>query len=209
MSYPTTASSPRNQLESVLGGLSFMIIFTAAWMIIGEVTLHGRDHWLIGVTFALIVLSFLVFYVKFYSTAKKLPKESVVGSADEKAKSKRFTTIFIAEGVGILVVKNVLANTGHDNLFIPAVALIVGIHFFPLAKVFNRKFDYYMGAFVCMIAIAGFVLAGNGYPAYVTTSVISIGCAFATSGYGIMMILKGNKILAMMAGESPNELSDN
>ncbi|WP_212005604.1 hypothetical protein [Chitinophaga sp. HK235] len=199
MSYPTMANSPKSQLESVLGGLSFMIIFTIGWMIIGEVTLYGRDYWLIGVLFTLIVLLGLVFYAKFHSTAKKLPEEPVVVNGDEKTKSKRFTIIFIAEGVGILVMKNVLANTGHDNWFIPGIALIVGIHFFPLAKVFNRKFDYFMGVFVCMVAIVGFVLLSKGYPTYVTTPVISIGCASATTAYGIMMILKGNKILAMMA----------
>ncbi|PSL48923.1 hypothetical protein CLV51_101253 [Chitinophaga niastensis] len=194
MNYSATANGSKKQLESVLGGLSLMIISTIVWVIIGEVTLHGRDYWLIGALFTLIVLSFLVFYAKFHSMAKKLPEEPVVANGDEKAKSKRFTIIFIAEGVGILVIKNVLANTGHDNWFIASIALIVGMHFFPLAKVFNRKFDYFMGAFVCLVAIVGFMLISKGFPTYVTTPIISTGCALATSAYGTMMILKGNKI---------------
>ncbi|MGO4289832.1 hypothetical protein [Chitinophaga sp. RAB17] len=192
MNYPINGS--KKQLEKILDGLSLMIIFTIVWVIIGEVTLHGRDYWLIGAVFTLIVLSFLAFYVKFYAIAKRLPEDPVAVNDDKKTKNKRFIIIFIAEGVGILIIKNVLVNTGHDNWFIPGIALIVGLHFFPLAKVFNRTFDYFVGTFVCLIAIIGFVLIGKGFPAYITTPIISTGCALATSAYATMMILKGTKI---------------
>lgn len=192
MNYPANGS--KKQLEKVLDGLSLMIIFTIVWVMIGEVTLNGRDYWLIGAVFTLIVLSFLAFYAKFYTIAKRLPEDPVAVNEDKKTKNKRFIIIFIAEGVGILVIKNILVNTGHDNWFIPGIALIVGLHFFPLAKVFNRTFDYFAGAFVCLTAITGFVLINKGFPAYITTPIISTGCALATSAYGTMMILKGKKI---------------
>lgn len=194
MEYPTTATPTQQQLQSVLGGLSLMIINTLIWTTIGEITLHGRDYGLIGVLFAGVVISFITFYTRFRKAAKQLPPEPVVVTNDQK-KSKGFMYIFIAEGAAILILKNVLVNIDRDDWFLPGVAAIVGLHFFPLAKVFNRKFDYYMGAFVCLVAITGFVLLSKGYSTAVTTPVVSTGCAIATSIYGTMMVLKGNKIL--------------
>ncbi|MBO9732651.1 MAG: hypothetical protein J7623_28670 [Chitinophaga sp.] len=194
MEYSTTVNPTKEQLQSVLAGLSFMILNTLGWTTVGEIALHGRDYWLIGVLFAGIVIAFLTFYARFQKATKQLPAAEAVATEDQK-KSKRFIYIFIAEGAGILILKNVLVNIGCDDWFLPGVALIVGLHFFPLAKVFNRKFDYYMGVFVCLVAIAGFVLLSKGYATAVTTPVVSIGCAIATSLYGTMMIGKGNKIL--------------
>jgi len=194
MEYSTTVNPTKEQLQSVLAGLSFMTLNTLGWTTIGEIALHGRDYWLIGVVFAGILISFLTFYVKFQKAAKRLPAQQTAATEDQK-KSKRFIYIFIAEGAGILILKNVLVNIGRDDWFLPGVAAIVGLHFFPLAKVFNRKFDYYMGIFVCLVAITGFVLLSKGYTTAVTTPVVCTGCAIATSLYGTMMVLKGNKIL--------------
>jgi hypothetical protein len=190
-----TLNGSKKKFESVLNGLFFMIISTAIWTVIGETALKGRDHWIIGILFTLIVFSFIVFYIKFNTAVKKLSEEPAVIDSEEKSKSKRFIIIFIAEGLAIFIIKNVLANTGHDNWFIPSFALIVGLHFFPLAKVFGRNFDYFMATFVCLVAIIGFLLTIKGFPTYEVTPLVSTGCALTTTAYGIMMIQKGNKLI--------------
>jgi len=39
----------------------------------------------------------------------------------------------IGEGVGLFLVGNLLPNIGHGELLLPAMALIVGLHFIPIA----------------------------------------------------------------------------
>jgi|GEM_PF-3424163 len=78
----------------------------------------------------------------------------------------------------------------------PCFALIVGLHFFPLGKIFNRSFDYYMGAWTSLVAIAGIVLMHQKtWPVYLITTMVCCGCALATSVYGVMMVLRGHKIV--------------
>ena len=46
------------------------------------------------------------------------------------------------EGLAILVAVNVLANIGSQALTIPAIAIIVGLHFLPLAKWIPARLYY-------------------------------------------------------------------
>jgi hypothetical protein len=39
----------------------------------------------------------------------------------------------IGEGIGLFIVANLLVNLGHDEWLLPAMALVVGLHFIPIA----------------------------------------------------------------------------
>ena len=43
----------------------------------------------------------------------------------------------------------------------PAVALIVGLHFFPMPVIFGRTIDYYLGTVMLMVANVGLYLASQ------------------------------------------------
>ncbi|SDY76476.1 hypothetical protein SAMN05444397_102185 [Flavobacterium aquidurense] len=87
-------------------------------------------------------------------------------------------------------------NINHDELFISFFVLIVGLHFFPLGKIFKRTFDLYMGTWTCLFAIIGVYLITQKITAPSFANVIvSLGCALATISYGIRMILEGRKML--------------
>ncbi len=191
------SSKKKTEIDSLQGGLSLMIFFTLLWTVIAEFVFEGLDHHLTVVFFGLILLIFIYKYwqmsrVKVHLRA--MPADN--SGAEEKKKGKWFWVIFVAEGILILLIKNILLNTGHDNLFIPCFALIVGLHFFPLGWVFNRKFDYYIGAWTSMMAIAGLVLLskGNSDPRLVK-GLVAVGCAIATSCYGFKMIYESSQIL--------------
>ena len=190
-------SKKKTEIDSLQGGLSMMIFFTILWIVIAEIVLDGLDHYRTWIVFGVILLFFIYKYWQLSSVKTHLRQapEDVSDAADEK-KGKWFWIIFVAEGFLILLIKNILLNTGHDNLFLPCFALIVGLHFFPLGWVFNRKFDYFMGAWTTVIAITGLLILIKGsFDARIVKGFVAIGSAVATTCYGFKMIYESSKIL--------------
>ncbi len=186
----------KNDIEKPLGGLFLMTIFTSIWAIIAEIALANRDYRLVGIMFLIIILVFIYFYFVFLSIEKKLPAAiAPPDDAAEKKQNKAFIIIFVIEGLAIFIVKNILVNLNHDELFVSCFALIVGLHFFPLASVFKRKFDYYLATWTSVVAIIGILLTlQKTLPENLTTAFVALGCAVATSVYAFKMIASGLKI---------------
>lgn len=186
----------KNDMLKPLGGLFLMTPFTTVWAIIAEVALANRDYRLVGITFLVIILVFLYFYFLFSSVEKKLPAAIEPQDASEKKQNKSFIIIFVIEGLAIFIVKNILVNINHDEFFVPCFARIVGLHFFPLAAIFKRKFDYYLAMWTSVIAIIGILQTlKKSLPEYLITTFVAIGCAVATSVYGFKMISNGREIV--------------
>jgi hypothetical protein len=64
----------------------------------------------------------------------------------------------IAEGVGILVAVNVVALAGHREWTLPAMALVVGLHFVPMALAIPFRPFLVLGVALVTLAMAGIVL---------------------------------------------------
>jgi hypothetical protein len=73
--------------------------------------------------------------------------------------SRRFGIIVAAEFIGIFVVARTLAVTGHTELIPALVCLGVGLHFFPLRRLFHVSFYGFTAWALCLITVATFVLA--------------------------------------------------
>ncbi len=63
----------------------------------------------------------------------------------------------IGEGVGIFVAIQIVVNMGRPEWQLPALAAIVGLHFFPLAKAFEAPGYSLLGAILLLVALAGFL----------------------------------------------------
>lgn len=186
----------QKDIDKPIGGLFFMIINTTIWTFIAEYYLENKDYRLIGIFLGFIITAFLYFYFTFTKAQKMLIESNEEKTTEEKSKEKWFLIIFGLEGLGILIAKNVLMNIHHDELFISFFALAVGLHFFPLAKIFNRTFDYYMGAWTCLFAIIGiYLITQKTTTVNLANVAVSLGCAIATISYGIRMINEGRKLL--------------
>ena len=59
----------------------------------------------------------------------------------------------VAEGVGIFVAANVVANLGHPELLLPAIALVVGLHFLPMAYLIPFRPFYLLGGTLVAVAV--------------------------------------------------------
>jgi len=186
----------KTELDNHTGGLILMIIFTAVWTILSEIFFGNSDYRIVGIIFGLIILYLINAYIKFSNSKKLLPEIPV---ENEPNNDKWFYTVVALEGVAIFVVQNILINIGKSNLAICSIALIVGLHFIPLAKVFNRKFDYYIGIWTIAIAIIGIILiTGNLYDYRMINAFVCLCCAISTTEYGLKKVRDGNLFLKKM-----------
>ncbi len=194
---------PRIAVRSIATGLFMMAFFTMMWAGIAYGSLqHGLP---VLILFALISASFIGYGIYLFNISKLFPKlESEEDKAEGKTTGKWFGIIFGAEGLVIFVGINIVINIGHADLTIAVIALVVGLHFYPLARVFKRKIDYYLATWTTLIAVIAIVLILNKtYSPAGVDAFLGIGVAIATSCYGAYMIARGWK-LEKPVSTSPN-----
>jgi hypothetical protein len=191
-----TPTIPRIALQSVAGGLVLMAIFTCMWGSWATQGLMPAFGITVGVVFGLFAALFVVEAIRMLLAARAYPThvieergnaESI--SAPRPTSGRWFGLIFAAEGLVIFVVCAILGATGNSDYINPAIALIVGVHFIPLAWVFQRTIDYYVAGWFVLAALAGIVgVAAGLMPVALAWSLVSIAAAAGTSFYGFYMI---------------------
>lgn len=131
-------------------GAMIMGIFAAIWWVVGiRASGHGSAL-MYGV--ALFITGAII------TAALRLG--AGIASPEEHARRGRLVGIASGvEGVLILVAVNVLANIGKRDFSAPVVAIIVGLHFLPLARWLPARFYYVTSALLVGCGIAGFSVA--------------------------------------------------
>ena len=115
--------------------------------------------------FGLILLVALVIITMAYHRYRQhLPLSTQLAETPERKKMMRqFNLINAAQWVAILISVNVLNNIGLSAWTIPAVILIVGLHFLPLARIFKNPPHYLTGSAMIVLAVSyPFLLPGGG-----------------------------------------------
>lgn len=86
----------------------------------------------------------------------------------------------IGEGIGLFLVGNLLPNIGHSELLLPAMALVVGLHFIPIAYWSPFRPLYTLAAVIMVAGALGLWLnepmggAISGFTAAAALAVASI-----------------------------------
>jgi hypothetical protein len=80
------------------------------------------------------------------------PGEGIVPS---KQAEKVIMWSSIAEGAGLFLAANIVINLGHRELLLPAMALVVGLHFLPIASATKLRPFYILGIFLLAAAALG------------------------------------------------------
>ena len=189
----TKAHIPRIAVRSVGGGLLLMAVFTMAWAGIASGGLIGAAHWSVLVLFGLISLSFIIYGIRMFRLSRYF---SVPTNEKDKAEAKKLSiwygVIFGAEGITIPLVAGVLIAFQKAEYIVPAMAMVVGLHFYPMAKIFKRKVDYYLATWTCIVALAAIIATANDIvPLTTVFAFLGVGVAVATSCYGFYMIYSG------------------
>jgi len=64
----------------------------------------------------------------------------------------------IAEGIGIFVGIDIVINLGHRDWMLPVIALVVGLHFLPIARATASRAFGTLAIALLVAAVAGFAL---------------------------------------------------
>jgi hypothetical protein len=143
-------------------GASIMFFFGALWLLLGLYGGRASARSLrVGLLLTGMALAVCIGIMARWAVRQS--SGSAPPSAEPAAVSqqtgRRFGWITAIEG-GAIVLAIVLFNAIHRPQFIaPVIAIIVGLHFFPLASLFGAPVYYATGSLGCAIGITGLLIS--------------------------------------------------
>lgn len=149
-------------------GIIIVSCFAALWLVfaklndapIGWVAILG------GACFSafLIMLSF-----------RQKQDASAVPADERKRAGRIYMWSSIGEGVGIFIAINVLLNLGMADRYMAGIAIVVGLHFIPIALKLPRISDLFLTAIFMVIGLLGFFIPSAPHAA------LFVGCMSAAT----------------------------
>lgn len=177
---------PRGLLDGVVVGLVLMAVFTTAWSSNTLATWPGAVGAAVTAAGVLASIWFVVVAVRL---ARTRGRASTVMTPEEERRQKRsgmaFGGVFFVEAVLIVAAANVLGAVGRPDLVLPAVALVVGLHFYPMARIFRRRVDIWLATALSVVGLAGLLaLLFTGADRDTVWGLVACGAALTTGAYG-------------------------
>jgi hypothetical protein len=110
-----------------------------------------------GWTGALLVLPFVLFGAISFAAVMTI-RQPGEGIAPSESAQRGIMWSTIGEGIGLFVAANLVINLGHREMLLPAMALVVGLHFLPMAFAIPFRPFFGLGAAMLLAAALGFLL---------------------------------------------------
>ncbi len=142
-------------------GVFLMAFFSLMWGSWGVAALNGLGGWLLWLVVDFIFLVLLTGGIFLIASSRHLRRATLEQSKAWSRRGRWFGIIFGAEGVLIGIAVSICYVANHTDVIAPAIALVVGLHFIPLARVFRRKLDYWTGTITCLVALVGMFFVPN------------------------------------------------
>jgi hypothetical protein len=146
------------RMRGIVGGAAILTLFGAFWCIDALAFQPTRPAWAIPLastaTFALLV----VCVTRWTASANMPDSPDPVAAAKGRRAGMAFGIIFGIEGGLIALISTLLGRSGHGDWIPGAVALIVGVHFLPLAYVFEVPLYYWTGALAIFGVLGCFLI---------------------------------------------------
>lgn len=95
------------------------------------------------------------------------------------------------EAVAVLAVIAAANGSGRPELIPVGVALVVGLHFFPLARLYDQWQYRWTAALLSAVAVVGFVLTAAGLASESVRTVVGLGCALVLWATAYHLALRG------------------
>ncbi|MBP0457405.1 DUF7010 family protein [Streptomyces montanisoli] len=149
------------ELRGRAAGTGIMAFFALAWTGWGTTGVPaGTGKALVGAG-AVVTVVFFVLAVRLHRSAALLPvpTDDPLTEQAVRGTGRRFGVVLGLEWGACGVIAAVLGATGHPEAIPALIALIVGLHFLPLATLFHVDGYRVTGWVMCAVAVAGALLA--------------------------------------------------
>lgn len=179
-------------------GVLFMAFFGTMWAYVGIMGLHGWGNpWVLVASLTAGIALFIGGCLLIFAS-RKLPNQAPhVDGRYRKNIGIWFNIIFVAEGLAIVIAIAVCNRTGHTELIPLVIAMIVGIHFLPLAYLFQVKIYYFTGVLLCILPVITWLF----FPLNVTLMKHPINAYMFIVGFGSALILWGTSLRIWLMGK--------
>ena len=191
---------PPVAVRSVAGGLLLMAGFTVGW---ASLATYGWTGAAAVAPVALAVVAAVAFVVGAALMLRAAGRFPPVSDPVEAERGRRigraYGLTFGLEGLAIFLVAATLSRTGNVDYQVPAIALVVGLHFYPMARIFDRTLDLWIASWVTAVAALGITaIAGAWASVPAVWSAVGVGTALGTAAYGVFMLREGRGLLALL-----------
>ncbi|MCY9006870.1 DUF7010 family protein [Peribacillus frigoritolerans] len=135
-------------------GVIFMAVFGTLWAGTGVMGLQGWGFPYVELAAIFVGIIMVIVGISLIHASQKMSNQV---SDDGARRLKRigflFNMVFIAEGLLIGVAIAICNLINQTDLIPGVIAIIVGIHFLPLASLFQIKVYYATGVLLCLLAL--------------------------------------------------------
>jgi hypothetical protein len=199
-----TALPPPVAVRSLAGGLLLMAGFTVGWASLAPYGWTGVAAAAPVVLAVAAALAFVAGAVALFRDAGRFPPVTDPAEADRGRRIGRaYGLTFGLEGLAIFVVAATLSRTGNVDYQVPAIALVVGLHFYPMARIFDRTVDLWIASWVVAVAALGLAAVAGAWAAVPAVwSAVGVGTALGTAAYGVFMLREGRGLLGLLGQRS-------
>jgi len=188
---------PRVAVRSAAYGVLFMAFFGTLWAGIGIGGLQGWGFLWLLILSLLIGFTLIIGGIILIKASRELSNEMTEAASRRfKRTGTWFGIIFALEGAMIGTASAICSSTNHFDYFFPVMAIIVGVHFLPLAHLFRVSFHYIAGSLLCLLAATTLLTL----PARVTLGNHQIVAWWVSVGFGSALILWGTGAVVWLKG---------
>ena len=156
MTDATKAAEGRDALVGRATGAMVMALFGLLWAL-GCAAVPGRVPVPLlfvssaVITAVLVVAGLRLRRASFAGEIRPSRRDAVPAHADRIR--RRFRLVGVIQGLGVGIAVFACVRLGRPELIPAAVALVVGLHFFPLAPLFRVPLYHATGAALCLVAV--------------------------------------------------------
>lgn len=152
-------------------GALFFAFFGGVWMLLaayafGRLSIGGACE------VAIVVVLFSIAAIRLQRRGREAGENAF--PAEEQGRNDRmFGIVNAVTWIAVFLMFQIVPRIGYPDLAVPAFALIVGLHFFPMPPLYRHRANLVTGACICLWAIlcpmlfhgdirSAFVAAGTG-----------------------------------------------
>jgi hypothetical protein len=199
-----TSSNQESNFGPSVGGLArsvlFLVFFGALWASIGINGLNKLEEPWLAIVAMLIGLALFIAGVSLSRASRRSSTQAPTNTQEVQHRNKWFRIIFATELIAILIAYVICSAVNRFDLFFPVMMLIVGIHFFPLAALFQIRRYYGTGSLLCILAVITLLAAPeqirlSGMQIQIWWVILGLGGACILWGVGFVNWIQGKRLL--------------